>query len=266
MENTTPAADGGQGSVPASWLTGADETTVGYVQNKGWTEPMQVLDGYRNLERLLGADKAGNSVIIPKPDADPSEWGAIYDRLGRPSGPEGYAAQFPENADPEFKAATLAKAHELGLTKAQADGLFTAMTERAVARDTALAQARQEAFAKEEAAVKAEWGQAYAQNLAQAQAAAKGLGLDAETIDKLAEAMGHRGAMMLLHKIGTRMGEDGFVTGDKTESFGSAMTPGQAKAEIQSLMNDKNFVNRYMQGDAEAKAKMVKLHEFAYPG
>lgn len=258
----TPAAPA---APPINWLNGADETTLGYVQNKGWTEPTQVLEGYRNLEKLLGADKAGNALIVPKPDADPKEWNAIYDRLGRPTGPDGYNVKFPETAEPGFKDAVLAKAHELGLTKAQAEGLFGNMTELADARVAAAQAARQEAFSRDDAAIRAEWGHAYNQNLAQAQAAARGLDLDAATIDRISDALGHKATLGLLQKIGARLGEDTFVTGDKTEAFGNAMTPGQAKAEIQSLMADRNFTTRYMSGDAEAKAKMERLHSFAYP-
>lgn len=259
---STPTAPATQ---PINWLNGADETTLGYVQNKGWTEPSQVLDGYRNLEKLLGADKAGNAVIIPKADADPKEWNAIYDRMGRPTGPDGYNVKFPEHTTADFQTGILAKAHELGLTKAQAEGLFGDMTARSEAIVSSMQAARQEAFVRDDAAIRAEWGQAYTQNLAQAQAAARGLGLDAATIDKISEALGHKGTMTLLQQIGVKLGEDTFVTGDKTESFGNAMTPGQAKAEIQSLMGDRNFTTRYMSGDAEAKAKMERLHSFAYP-
>lgn len=258
----TPAAPAV--SSPA-WLQGADETTIGYVQNKGWSDPKQVLDGYRNLEKLLGADKANNAVIIPKHDADPKEWGAVYDRLGRPSAPDGYNVKFPDGGDKAAQDAILAKAHELGLTKAQAEGLFGELNDRATARATAAQAEAQARFQQEDMAVKAEWGQAYAKNLAQAQAGARGLGLDAATIDKLAGALGHKATMGLLQKIGASMAEDSFATPGSPQGFGAALTPGQAKAQIQSLMQDKEFVSKYTMGDGAAKAKMAQLHSFAYP-
>ena len=67
-----------------------------------------------------------------------------------------------------------------------------------------------------------------------------------------------------MSKLGSGLGEDSLVTGENM-GFGNALTPGQAKAEIQTLMADKNFTARYMGGDAEATAKMAALHSFAYP-
>ena len=251
-------------SVPTiSWLDGADETTVGYVQNKGWSDPKQVLDGYRNLEKLLGADKAGNGVVLPRLDADAKEWAPIWDRMGRPPAADGYARL--EGANPELQNSMFGKFHELGLTKTQGEAVANWIAELGQ-QDTQ--QAEQQAatrFQEEDMAIRTEWGAAYNQNVAQAQAAARGLGLDADTIDAMAEAMGHRATMNLLQKIGSRMSEDAFVSGERTESFGNALTPGQAKAQIQTLMTDRDFTTRYMAGDAAAKAKMESLHRFAYP-
>lgn len=247
------------------WLEGADETTIGYVQNKGWNDPKQVLDGYRNLEKLLGADKANNAVIIPKGDADPKEWAAVYDRLGRPSAPDGYKVEVPPGGDANIQAQVLAKFHELGLTKQQGETLATWYNGLGKQAQEAQEAQRAAQFQQEDQAVRMEWGQAYTQNLAQAQNAARGLGLDAGTIDKLSEALGHKGTMNLLQSIGSRMGEDKFISGDNGTGFSNALTPGQAKAQIQSLMADKEFSGKYLTGDAAAKAKMESLHRYAYP-
>ena len=98
-----------------------------------------------------------------------------------------------------------------------------------------------------------------------AQTAARGLGLDNATIDKMSDALGHKATMQLLNKIGSRMGESEFVAGDKTEQFGNALTPGQAKSEIQAKMTDRDFVKQYTQGNAAARAEMERLHKYAYP-
>lgn len=270
----TPAAPTGQQvsappaapAAPAApgWLDGADEMTVGYVQNKGWTDPKQVLDGYRNLEKLLGADKANNAVIIPKDGADPKEWAAVFDRLGRPTGPDGYKVDLPPGGDKTMHEASLAKFHELGLTKSQGEELLNWFNTGVVQANQAAEAEKQATFQQEDVALKTEWGQAYTQNLAQAQLAARGLGLDAQTIDKLSDALGHKATMSLLQKVGAGMREDSLVTGDNV-GFGSAMTPGQAKAQIQSLMGDRDFTQKYLSGDASARAKMAQLHSYAFP-
>lgn len=257
-------------AVPANpqiaWLgDGVDETTLGYVANKGWDTPDKVVKSYQNLEKLLGADKAGNAIVIPKADADPKEWAAVYDRLGRPSDPSGYKVDVPQGGNAELQKAVLTKAHELGLTKAQAEGLVGWYNEQGAQAMQAQEAAKQQAFVQDDAKVKQEWGQAYTQNLAQAQAAMRGLGLTPELVDKLSDSLGHYQTMNLLQKIGSKAMEADFVGGEGRTAFGNAMTPAQAKAEIATLQADKSFTAKYLAGDAEAKAKMLRLHEMAYP-
>lgn len=266
-EQAAPAAPSPAPAQPApAWLEGADEVTVGYVQNKGWSDPKQVLEGYRNLEKLLGADKAGNAVIVPKANAKPEEWNAVFDKLGRPSAPDGYKVELPKGGDAEVHKASMAKFHELGLTKTQGEALANWYNGLVGQSQTAAEAQRAEQFRQQDAAIRQEWGQAYTQNLAQAQAAARGLGLDAGSIDKISEALGHKATLSLLQQIGSRMREDSFVSGDNPAAFGNAMTPGQAQAEIRTLMADRDFTSRYLKGDVAAKERMAQLHSFAYPG
>jgi hypothetical protein len=284
MTEVTPVA-GGQGApapaaapaaAPASsappappaaltWLPTADEVTVGYVQNKGWTEPGQVLDGYRNLEKLFGADRAGNTVVLPKADASPEEMGKFYDRLGRPAAADGYKLEIPQGGDPAFAKQASGWFHELGLSQKQGEALVSKWNAHVGGLTQQQQLAAQQQFQADDTQLKADWGQAYQQNLVAAQAAVRGLGISNEQVDKLSAGLGHKATMELFQKIGARMGESDFVTGDKLEKFGNAMTPGQAKAEIQSLRDDKSFVAKLMTKDAEATAKWTRLHQFAFP-
>ena len=274
MTDQAPGPMDGQGTAPApdapapttpSWLEGADETTVGYVQNKGWSEPKQVLEGYRNLEKLLGADKANNAVILPKPDATPAEMDAFFNRMGRPADASGYKITVPEGADPAFAKAAGEWFHKHGISQKAGEGISADWNAHISGLMEAQKQQAEQTFQADDLALKQTWGAAFQQNLIAAQAAARGLGLDAAKIDGLQQALGHKATMELLHQIGSKMGEAAFVTGEKTERFGAALTPGQAKASIQSHMQDKNFVARYLSKDAEAVAEMKRLHEFAYP-
>ena len=259
-----PAAAAAPAPAP-NWLEGADEVTVGYVQNKGWEKPTQVLESYRNLEKLMGADRAGNTVILPKPDASPEEVGKFFDRLGRPADAAGYKIAVPEGGDPEFAKTAGSWFHELGLTAKQGEALAAKWNEYAGSVQTQHQTQTQQQIQADELALRTEWGAAHTQNLAAAQAAARGLGMDEATINKLEASLGYKGTMELFHKIGSKMGESEFVSGNKTEKFGSAMTPGQAQAQIRTLMADKNYVARYLSKDASAVAEMQRLHEFAYP-
>jgi hypothetical protein len=246
-------------------LTGADEARVGYVQNKGWTDPTQVVESYVNLEKLLGADRAGRTVVLPNPDAAPAELASFYDKLGRPSDPSGYKIPVPEGVPPEFATGVAAKLHELGIPKAAGDGLAAWWNEQATAAQTASNAALDASIATDDAALKTAWGAAFQQNVALAQAAVRGLGIDKATIDKMEANMGLKATMELFQKIGAKTGEPDFVTGEGGQKFGNALTPGQALAKIAELKADRDFITKLSRGDAGARAELSKLNAFAYP-
>lgn len=262
QNNGTPAMAGNN---PYGWLGQTDEITSGYVQNKGWDNPQKAVESYRNLEKLLGADKANNAVILPKADSKPEEWGAFYDRLGRPTGPDGYKIAPPNEGNDAFAKEIAGKFHELGLTKTQGEAMSQWFNERFQQGAESAQAMKAQAFQADDGALRQEWGAAYTQNLSTAQQAARALGMDADSIQKIADALGHKATMNLFQGIGARMSEDAFVAPGVPQGFKSAMTPAQAKAEIQSLMTDKDFVAKYTGGNTDARNKMAQLHAFAYP-
>jgi len=269
MPPAAPPAAGAPATPPAApipWLPEVDETTAGYVQNKGWDSPAKMLDSYRNLEKLMGADKAGNTVVMPKPDATPEEMGKFYEKLGRPTAPDGYKL-VPEGAQPtEFTKAAAAKMHELGLPQKQGEALAAWFNEQTTQTLEGQKAQTEQAYQADDVALKAEWGAAFTQKLAQAQAFVRGAGIQNEVIDKLQQSMGHKATMQFFADLGAKMGEADFVAGNHNEKFGNAMTPGQAKAKIDELRRDRDFVARYAKGDATAMAEMTRLHSFAHPG
>jgi hypothetical protein len=262
QNNGTPAA----APNGLSWLNGADETTIGYVQNKGWNDPRQVLDGYRNLEKLLGADKANNAVIVPKGDAEADAWNNLYDRLGRPSAPDGYGFK-AANGDAGLEQALSGKFHELGLSKAQGEKFGAWMNEMIQSGQASEQQAAAARFQQDDMALKQEWGSAYMQNVTAANVAARALELDADTVDKISGAIGHKATMSLLARIGAGYEEDGFVTSGDAPGFGNVMTPGQAKAAIQEKMSDPVWAKAYQTGGMNSKEfkEMQRLQALAFP-
>lgn len=248
------------------WLgDGVDETTLGYVANKGWDSPAKAISSYQNLEKLLGADRAGNTVILPKEGASPQEMAAFYDRIGRPADPSGYQVKVPEGGNAEFQKAVASKMHELGVPKAMGEGLVSWYNEQQVAAQQAALQAKAADFENQSAKWKQEQGAALTQNLATAGAAARALGLDGDTLAKLDDALGPYGTLSLLHKIGSRATEADFVGSDSTAGFGNVMSPAQAKAEIKALTADKGWVAKLTEKNADALAKWDQLHKWAYP-
>jgi len=258
-----PASAPAASAADASWLGQADELTTGYVQNKGWKTGADAVQSYQNLEKLLGADKAGNAVILPKAESTQAERDAFYNRLGRPVDATGYKLDIPEGGNKDFATAAAAKFHELGLTQTQGEALAKWNNEQMATMQTGLTAQKQQAFEADQLALKNEWGAAFTQNLAHAQAAMRGLGLDAPTVDALSATLGHKATMELLQKIGSKSMESDFVSGKGGGE--AALTPGQAKDQIKAKMNDKTFVTRYLNKEADAVKEMARLHQFAYP-
>lgn len=260
----TPPAQPTAAAVP--WLDGADEIKVGYVQNKAWKSPVEMLDSYQNLEKLLGADRAGNTVILPKADAAPEEWAKFHERLGRPADASGYKIEVPEViGDPEFAKTAAGKFHELGLTQKQGESLAKWWNETITGQVAQQQASQATSFQAQDAELKTEWGAAFTQNLAQAQAGVREMGVSKEQIDALSNVWGHKATMQFFQKLGAKAAEPGFVSGDKTQGFSDVMTPGQAKAQIKANMADKEFMKQYLSKNAERVAEMERLHKWAYP-
>ncbi len=79
---------------------------------------------YLNTKKLVGKKTVG----LPDQNSSAEEWGKFWDSLGRPSAPERYELQrngeIPKEMIDEAGAKRLmAKAHELGITKSQLQGL-----------------------------------------------------------------------------------------------------------------------------------------------
>jgi hypothetical protein len=91
-----------KGSPP--WLDGVQDTELReFIQNKGWNDPAEMAQGYRNLEKLVGGEK----LPLPKGDTDSEGWERVFKAPGMPAKPEDYQLPDLESA---------AAYHKLGLT------------------------------------------------------------------------------------------------------------------------------------------------------
>jgi len=272
MADENASADGGQGGnsggaaevSTATWVDSIPDADLkGWAQNKGYKTPVDLASAHRSLEKLLGADRAGRTVVLPAKWDDPKEVAAFHEKIGVPKDPTGY--KLPDGADPEMAKWAPNVFHKAGLTPRQAEALTAEWNSMVGGRAEAM-KAQMEAKAAEDlAALKSEWGAAYNDKLARAKSAAKGLGVSEEIADKLETALGTGGLLKFFAGLGEKMGEDTAVDGKGQDSFGAAKTPEAARAEIATLRADPEFTRRYVNGDAEAKQRMEQLHKWAFP-
>jgi len=259
---------GGDGAAAATdWTANLSEDMRGYVQNKGFKQPEDVLNSYVNLEKLHGVP-AEQIVKLPGDNDDPESWNNVWSKLGKPDSPDGYEVPMPEEGgDENFAAEAKNWFHEANLTPAQAKKVAEKWNEYVTSTQQQTAEQQQQQAQEAEKTLKKEWGKAHDENIQVAQKAAREFGVTADQIDALEKTMGYDGVMKFMHSIGSKLGEDGYVASGPggNNSFTGAMTPEQAKSRIATLRQDSGFVDRYTKGDTEARKEMARLHEMAYP-
>lgn len=252
-----------QSQAPASqagnWYDGIEDADLkGYVQNKGWKDPNELANGYRNLEKLLGSEK----IPMPKGADDQEGWGRVYDALGRPKSADEYGLTTPDGLSTEFSKAAAGKFHELGLSANQAKAL-TEWYNGEIKNQTS--QMQQNSLQNGDADIstlRGEWGKAFDENVELSRRAAREFGIEGK-IDALESALGTGEMMRLLARMGRGLTEHSFEGGRTTQGFG--MTPEAARNRITQLQTDADWGKKYTSGDMQAREEMTKLMAIAYP-
>lgn len=264
---TPPVAPAAAVTPPASstsgdWLAGFNDDAKGYVQNKQFKGPSDLLDSYRNLEKLHGA---GPDKLIKLPDSMESpEARALFEKLGAPKDAKGYNFDAAKGADPKQAEFAAAAFHELGVPKPMAEKFFQKMTEFNAAKTAEATTAQTEGYKTQDSNLRKEWGAAFDQNRNIAAQAARNLGMTAAQVDALGATLGLDGVAKLLHKFGTATGEASFIAGTTTGS--DIQSPEQARNTIKSLMQDTDFADKLAKGDVDARRRWDNAHKQAFQG
>lgn len=263
--NATGQNSGASSSPDATNTTGnwwdniQDADLKGYVQNKAWKDTTELANGYRNLEKLLGGEK----LPMPKGDTDAEGWTRVYDALGRPKSADDYKLPVPEGGNPDFAKAASAKFHELGISSKQANALAEWWNSTAQGQQEQMMQQSAAASQRDLDQLSREWGAAYDENIQLGRQAAREFGINGEMASKLENALGTKGLLEFMAKIGRGFTEHEFEGGRSVNSFG--MTPDAAKQRISALKADPDFAAKYIKGNADAVAEMTRLQNLAFP-
>lgn len=259
-----PVDGGQQGGAPAQqtdWTAGLSEETRGFVANRNWKSPEDLVTSYRNLESLRGVPE-DRLVKLPQGD-DPDSWGQVFEKLGRPGEPDGYEVELPDSTPAETATWLKNAMHKSGLTQQQAQTLAAELSQRLETK-VSERQAEQQLRTQQELdALRQEWGAAYEQNWQQVDRAASSLGMGEDELHALKDAWGPAQAARFIHSLGEKLGEDTFAGGNQGGEFG-AMAPAQASARIADLKADADFRGRLLNGDKAAQEQWDRLHRWAY--
>lgn len=276
MTDIAASADGGNGAAPAaapensSWFGGFDQETVGWLENRGLTKLddkaalPELVKGFRNAEKFVGAP-ADKLIRVPDWDkADRSEIDQVFNKLGRPEDPKGYNIPIPEGSPTEMADWARGVFHEAGLSQRQAELVASKWNELGAAMGQQSEQVKQQTMKDQEAKLRMEWGSAYEKYDSVAARAIDSLGLQGDQLAAIRDSLGFDGAMKLFASIGEKLGEADFVSGSSGSTTGP-MTPAQAVSRISQLQGDRDWVAKYIAGNAEARNEMERLMRMAYP-
>jgi hypothetical protein len=251
---------------PSDWTSGFNDELKGFVANKGFKDPGMVLESYRGLEKLLGAPKE-RLMLFPEKADDVEGYNAIYKRLGRPEKAEDYKFTLkPEAGDEKFVSSLKNKFHEFGISSTQAEKIMGWYQEHFDGQVNEVSQQMVTKSNTEKANLQKEWGGAFEQNSLIAKKAVEAFGITPEAIDALQDTMGYDGVHKLLHSIGSKIGEDSFVSNNSGAGGGfkgAVLTPSQAQAAINEKMADQAFGARLLAKDPEAMAEWERLNIWA---
>lgn len=258
----------GAGAGSGEWFASFDADTRGWLENRGLTKLdadaalPKVIDGFRNAEKKLGVPSE-QLLRLPQDRTVEGAMDAVYNSLGRPEKTGEYTLKSGED-DADFATWAQEKFHKAGLSQDQASSLYTEFRDMigsaSAQNDTDESLQNQANMAD----LKTEWGSTYDRNMSIAKNAIRALGASAEVVDKLEESLGFSDVIKLFNTIGQKMGEDSFVSGDTTDGLpGLPSTPDGARAKINELKLDKDWVVKKLAGDRAANLLWTQLHKIA---
>lgn len=278
-----PAGDGGAAAIAAAADSAApaapaesgewygklqNEAVRTWAEAKGFKDPLAAVESAYNLEKLIGFDKAGKTVIVPDDKSTPEQIAAFRTKIGVPEKAESYQLPVPEGIPPELATAASSWFLEAGVpVKAAQDvvGKWNALQLESLKKEEARFQTQSAADLKK---LEGEWGNAYDQNLELGRRAAAQYIPTANKeqrdaiLDKIQHAVGTEMFVKIFANAGQNMSEHKVHSGGDNQGI---MTPAQAKQKIAENNSNKEYATSYLNGDKAKQTEMTNLHKMAYP-
>jgi len=232
------------------------DTVKDYVTNKGWKESADVITSYQNLEKLIGEDKAGRTVILPKDEKDTEGIKTFRAKLGVPEAPDKYELPAPpgEGGANLIKEAS-AWFHEAGIPKSAAQAItskWNAHIEGLIrAQET---QAQTESHAQLEK-LKGEWGQEFDAKAEYARRFLKAAGWDDAKMATYERTFGTATMLKDFYQWGSKVGEPGFSAADSASSSFN-ITKEAVQRQFKELQ-DARIANRITEKEFHAKMAVL---------
>lgn len=232
-----------------------------FVSAKGWKGPADVITSAQNLEKLLGADRAGRTVVLPKDDKDVEGRKAFYAKIGVPDKAEAYETPDTLKDDPMLPAAREA-ALEFGIPAPAFKGFLGKVLAHAEKlRTDAEAKAKTDSEA-ELNALRGEWGGSFDANAELGRRIVRAAGMTEDDLGKIEGALGTSKFLKMFHALGTKIAEPAPGGGQNNGSGGNTLTAEAAQKKIAELRQQR-LENKI--SEKEFLAETDRLGPIAYP-
>jgi hypothetical protein len=256
------AAGGGD-----AWHKGADADTLGFLQTRGWDKvdakdaAFNAIKSYREAEKVIGAPP-DQVLRFPKDANDAAAWAKVYERLGVGDATK-YDFSAVKHEDGEVIGVDLQNsirslAGEAKLTPSQAQAVGRSLAKMLDEADKTEVAEYNGKLAVEKDTLAKNWGYNAAAFKVIAENAAKRAGLTVTEISALEKTIGYARVMDMFRVFGQRTGEDQFVTNSATGGK-DIISAQQAEAQLNSLMADTAWVEKYLNGDTQAVQQFDNL-------
>jgi hypothetical protein len=261
---------GGGGSPTPAWhesiISKGDDGSERLADPASWLDTApKPLSEFIKSNMTAARSKTEGMVKVPGEGATAEELQAFYAALGVPEKPEEYGIAKPDEMpegvlwDDNLNASFMTKAKELGLTKAQAQGLAKFQLEHVAGSVQANREAMNQVLAKEKAELDKTFGSELDKVVTSVKAAMTTnpklaeLGIPAEAFDPTHQDFWGPAALKLVNSLVAMTGEHTTHRGDGGQ-VGASMTV----AEAQKVMGDKSHPlhAKYKAGDPEVAKKI----------
>lgn len=254
--STTPNAGGEPGT---SWLSSLPQELQSSKSLQKFSSVEALAKSYINAEGLIGRDK------IPMPKTD-EEFMAVYDRLGRPSSPEGYGFTLDGVEDEQLRGLLEKdlewfgpKAHELGLSKKQAQALMEAYVGKVGEVRQASNSNVDYEFNRAQAALRQEFGKEGADDRIRVANLTLSKFLSRDVINMIENSGLGRSAEFI--KFLASVGDDRLEELGIDRTGNNVLTPESLMDEISRAQADPAYMDKTHPGHKAAVAKVTSLYE-----
>ncbi|MGI9503111.1 MAG: hypothetical protein ACR2RE_08675 [Geminicoccaceae bacterium] len=246
-ENEGQQGDGeGEISFPDNWKEAVEEGVRGHESLASINSVPDLAKSFVHAQKLIRADKAGQTVVLPGESATDEDRNAFYSAIGRPVEAKDYQIEVPEGLqrNEKFEGGFREAAHKAGLSNAQVKELSGFWHEHLAGQVKEAGEASEAQASDNEGALKTKWGNATEQNIELARRAARSFDIDGETLDSLQSKVGYVKTMEVFQKLGELTGKEDDTATERRGGFGP-MTPDAAKNAIDAKLRDPDFLKAY---------------------